>query len=108
MDEHLSSKGKFYDYYLTGKDKYYDKYENQGIKIVPASSSPKNDGERYEPQGVIAEGHVQKRAMRKSAAISGSQRETALGSSSLGPVTSPSRVACCCNRGSGCPTIVRG
>ena len=62
----LRAKGKFYDYYLKEKDKYYQKYENQGIKIVPATSLPKDkDGKRYEPEGMISEGHVHNQAMRK-------------------------------------------
>lgn len=61
----LRAKGKFYDYYLKEKDKYYQKYENQQIKIVPATSLPKKDGKRYEPEGMMAEGHVHNRAMRK-------------------------------------------
>ena len=61
----LRAKAKFYDYYLKEKDKYYQKYENQGIKIVPATSLPKKDGKRYEPEGMIAQGHVHNRAMRK-------------------------------------------
>jgi len=62
----LRAKGKFYDYYLKEKDKYYQKYENRGVKIVPAASLPKDkEGKRYEPDGMISEGHVHNQAMRK-------------------------------------------
>lgn len=52
-------------YYLKEKDKYYQRYENQGIEIVPATSLPKKDGKRYEPDDTITEGHVHNQAMRK-------------------------------------------
>lgn len=62
----LRAKGKFYDYYVKEKDKYYQSYENQGVKIVPATSLPRdNKGKRYEPVGTISEGHVHNQAMRK-------------------------------------------
>lgn len=61
----LRANGKFYNYYLKEKDKYYQKYENQGVKIVPATSLPKKDGKRYEPDGVMSEGHVHNMALRK-------------------------------------------
>ena len=62
----LRAKGKFYDYYLKEKDKYYQRYENQGVEIVPATSLPKDkDGKRYEPEGIISEGHIHNRALRK-------------------------------------------
>lgn len=61
----LRAKGKFYDYYLKEKDKYYQKYENRGVKIVPATSLPKKDGKRYEPEDMISEGHVHNQALRK-------------------------------------------
>lgn len=56
---------KFGQYYLGEKDKYYQRYENQGVKIVPATSLPKKDDKRYEPEGIISEGHVHNQAMRK-------------------------------------------
>ncbi|MBA7647957.1 hypothetical protein ES703_55736 [subsurface metagenome] len=61
----LRAKGKFYNYYLKEKDKYQQKYENQGIKIVSATSLPKSEGKRYEPSNMISEGHVHNQAMRK-------------------------------------------
>ncbi|GAI60360.1 unnamed protein product, partial [marine sediment metagenome] len=62
----LRAKGKFYDYYLKEKDKYYQKYENQGVRIVPATSLPKKEGKRYEPQDMIAAGHIHNQALRKT------------------------------------------
>jgi len=61
----LRAKGSFYEYYLKEKDKYYQKYENRGVKIVPATSLPKKDGKRYEPGDMISEGHVHNQALRK-------------------------------------------
>ncbi|GAH00009.1 unnamed protein product, partial [marine sediment metagenome] len=58
-------KGKFYDYYLEEKDKYYQKYKNRGVQIVPATSLPKKEGKRYEPDDMMSEGHVHNQAMRK-------------------------------------------
>jgi len=53
-------------YYLREKDKYYQRYENEGRKIIPATSLPKDkDGKRYEPEDLISEGHVHNQAMRK-------------------------------------------
>ena len=62
----LRAKGKFYDYYLKEKDKYYQKYENSGVRIVPATSLPKKEGKRYEPQDMIAAGHIHNQALRKT------------------------------------------
>jgi len=57
---------KFGTYYPKEKNKYYQRYESQGVKIVPATSLPKDkDGKRYEPEGMISEGHVHNQAMRK-------------------------------------------
>lgn len=61
----LRARGKFYDYYLNEKDKYEQRYENQDIKIVPATSLPKKDGKKYEPDDMIAVGHVHQQALRK-------------------------------------------
>lgn len=61
----LRAKGKFYDYYLKEKEKYIQRYENQGVKIVPANALPKKNGKRYEPENVIADGHVHNQALRK-------------------------------------------
>ena len=61
----LRANGKFYDYYLKEKDKYYQRYENQRVKIVPATSLPKKDGKRYEPDNMMTEGHIHNMALRK-------------------------------------------
>lgn len=62
----LRAQGKFYYYYLKEKDKYYQKYEAQGVKIVAAASLPKNkQGKRYEPEGIMSEGHIHNMALRK-------------------------------------------
>jgi len=62
----LRAKGEFYNYYLKEKNKYYQRYVNGGRKIVPATSLPKNkEGKRYEPVGIISEGHIHNQALRK-------------------------------------------
>lgn len=62
----LRAKGKFYEYYANEKDKYQQKYENQGKSIVPATSLPKKNGKRYEPEGTISVGHLHNQALRKT------------------------------------------
>jgi len=67
----LRAKGKYYSYpekgvgYLQFKDKYYQRYQNQGVRIVAATSLPRREGKRYEPEGVISEGHIHNMALRK-------------------------------------------
>lgn len=62
----MRAQGKFYDYYLREKEKYITRCKNQGIKIVPAGQLPKDkNGKRYEPEGIISEGHVHNYALRK-------------------------------------------
>jgi len=62
----LRAKGKFYQYYLKEKEKYYTRFRNANYKIVPASELPKDEkGRRYEPEGVISEGHLDNMARRK-------------------------------------------
>lgn len=61
----LRAKGKFYEYYLSEKDKYYQRFENKEIRIVPATSLPKKNGKRYEPDDMISEGHIHNMALRK-------------------------------------------
>ncbi len=61
----MKASGKFYDCYSKEKDKYVQKCLSNGIKIVPASQLPKNNGKRYEPEGVISEGHIHNYALRK-------------------------------------------
>lgn len=62
----LKATGKFYTYYIEQKRGYVEHYEAVGIKIVTAASLPKDKrGKKYEPEGVISEGHVHNRALRK-------------------------------------------
>ncbi len=57
--------GKFHDFYSKEKDKYIKKCLSKGMKIVPASQLPRDNGKRYESEGVISEGHVHNYALRK-------------------------------------------
>ena len=52
-------------FYLEAKAKELEKLARQGIAVVPASSLPTRNGKKYEPEGVISEGHVHNRALRK-------------------------------------------
>jgi len=62
----MKAKGKFYDYYSDEKKKYVRKCLDKNMKIVPASQLPKDkNGKRYEPEGVISEGHVNNYGLRK-------------------------------------------
>ncbi|MDI6883047.1 MAG: hypothetical protein QMC93_01045 [Patescibacteria group bacterium] len=62
----LRARGKFYDFYSQEKEKYIQKCSQKGIKIVSASQLPKDEkGKRYEPEGVISEGHIHNYALRK-------------------------------------------
>lgn len=61
----LRAKTEFYEYYLSQKDRYYQTYQNRGISIVPATALPKKNGKRYEPENLIAQGHVHNQARRK-------------------------------------------
>jgi hypothetical protein len=57
---------KFAEYYLTEKAKYIQRFLNQGWQIIPASQLPKDEnGKKYEPDGIISEGHVHNMALRK-------------------------------------------
>ena len=56
----LRAKGKFYEKYLDFKEQYKSRYA-----VVPTSKLPKKDGKRYEPEGVISEGHLHAMAQRK-------------------------------------------
>ena len=57
---------KFARYYLKQKDREIAQCLNRGWKIVPATKLPKDkDGKKYEPDGMISEGHVHNRALRK-------------------------------------------
>lgn len=61
----LRTKGKFYEYYLKEKDKYQQRFQGEGKHIVPATQLPKEEGKKYEPADMIAEGHVHNMALRK-------------------------------------------
>ncbi|MFA6279066.1 MAG: hypothetical protein WC638_03215 [Candidatus Paceibacterota bacterium] len=61
----MKSSGCFYDFYAEEKAKYLQRYEHRGIKIVPASKLPKQNGKCYEPEDIISEGHVHNQALRK-------------------------------------------
>ena len=61
----LRAKGVFYEYYLKEKEKYVTGYRNKGFQIIPAAELPTEKGKKYEPEGVISEGHVHNQATRK-------------------------------------------
>lgn len=61
----LRAKGKFYDYYQRQKANYELRYINKGMSIVPAAKLPEKDNKKYEPEGIISEGHVHNQALRK-------------------------------------------
>jgi len=57
---------RFADYYLRQKARDIEQFTNRGWRVMPASELPKdNDGKRHEPDGVISEGHIHNRALRK-------------------------------------------
>lgn len=57
---------EFAGYYLRQKDKEVQQFLNKGWKIVPATELPKGkDGKRHEQEGIISEGHIHNRALRK-------------------------------------------
>ncbi len=64
-DFKLTADSKYAQYFLDQKDAEYKKLLARGWKIIPALDLPKKDGKRYEPEGVISEGHVHNRAVRK-------------------------------------------
>jgi len=56
----------FSNYYLKEKSKGTEQFLNKGWRIVPAAQLPKNEkGKRYESPGIISEGHIHNRALRK-------------------------------------------
>ncbi len=61
----MRAKGKFYEYYLEQKDRYVERYENQGVKMVPAANLPEKNSKKYEPENTISEGHMHNQALRK-------------------------------------------
>jgi hypothetical protein len=57
---------RFAQFYLDEKAKYIKRFLNQGCKIVPAVGLPKDgQGKKYEPDGIISEGHIHNMALRK-------------------------------------------
>ena len=57
---------KFAQFYLDEKGKDIQQFLNRNWKIVKATELPKNkEGKRYEPPGMISEGHIHARAQRK-------------------------------------------
>jgi hypothetical protein len=57
---------EFSRYYLAQKNKEVQQFLNKGWKIVSATDLPKDkNGKRYEPEGIISEGHIHNRALRK-------------------------------------------
>jgi len=52
-------------YYLQQKATITERHLSNGGKIVPATELPKKDGKKYEPEGVLTEGHIHNRALRK-------------------------------------------
>lgn len=61
----MKAGGHYYDYYVAKKDEEVARLTAQGVKIVPASKLPKKDGKVYEPEGMISEGHIHNRALRR-------------------------------------------
>jgi len=61
----LRAKGAYYMQYLAYKEGLQQRSERQGIRIVPATDLPKQEGKRYEPDDMLAEGHIHMMAMRK-------------------------------------------
>jgi len=57
---------EFSNYYLREKEKAIQQFLNKGWKIVPASGLPRDSQKKkYEPEGIISEGHIHNRALRK-------------------------------------------
>jgi len=52
------------------KARLIKRFEKEGAKIVPSSKLPKNsEGKRYEPKGIISEGHLHQMALRATVKI---------------------------------------
>ncbi len=58
----MRSKGSFYDYYERQKRRLYDRAD---LLIIPTTELPKENGKRFEPAGVMSEGHAHAYALRK-------------------------------------------
>lgn len=62
----IKAKGKFYDHYVSQKERLTRRYIDEGIKIVPANSMPKEaKGMPPIESGFISQGHLNNRAFRK-------------------------------------------
>ena len=61
--------GGYYDFYSRYKKGLVSRCQRQGIEIRPTSKLPKKNGKRYEPEGVIAKGHLDNMARRKMAKL---------------------------------------
>lgn len=61
----MKARGAYYQFYLKAKEQEVAKLTAQGYKIVPSRSLPSRNGKKYEPPGMISEGHVHMRALRK-------------------------------------------
>jgi hypothetical protein len=59
----------YYGWYKEFKEREVEKCKKNGIRIVPASKLPTKGGKKYEPPGVISQGHVENRARRKVAKL---------------------------------------
>lgn len=63
------SKSGYRRLYLQFKEAEIKKAKEKGLKIVPSTKLPERDGKKYEPPGVISEGHIHQRALRKTMQI---------------------------------------
>lgn len=62
----MKAKGKYFDFYLAQKERSVRELTERGVTIVPAAQLPKDkNNKHYEPEGMISEGHVHARALRK-------------------------------------------
>jgi hypothetical protein len=59
----------YYGWYKEFKEREVEKCKKNGLRIVPASKLPTKGGKKYEPPGVISQGHVENRARRKVAKL---------------------------------------
>jgi len=60
------AQNKYYDWYIKEKAKYQRKFLEKGWKIIPASELPIDERhKKYEPEGIISEGHLDNMAKRK-------------------------------------------
>jgi hypothetical protein len=65
VDRKTGAPGGYRKLYLKFKEEIIKKCEARGIKIVPASQLPEKDGKKFEPSGVISEGHIHRQVVRK-------------------------------------------